>query len=307
MINRSKSAVIYSTNARAVDRAEVWGILNITRETMNKKYLGLPVHVGQSKIEAFAYLKDRVRKRIQGWKEKFLSWAGKQILIKAVAQAIPTFAMRCLDLTKELCDKISTMVCRYWWNQQEGQHKVHWISWEKMMKPKKEGGLGFCDVHVFNLAMLAKQGWRLLQNPDSLCAKVLQAKYYREKTCLEAKPKVGRRSILRGIQLVKKGMIWWVGDGRDLKIWSDPWLPREWSRKPVTPRGRSLIMHVDELVDPITGGWDRELVQDLFWEEDAKLYWHYLFMKTSPIYLLGTMIPRPDSVCGAPIRFVDQT
>lgn len=85
------------------------------------------------------------------------------------------------------------------------------------MKPKKEGGLGFRDVHVFNLAMLAKQGWRLLQNPDSLCAKVLQAKYYQEKTCLEAKPKVGIsytwRSIMRGIQLVKKGMIWWVGDG----------------------------------------------------------------------------------------------
>jgi len=56
-------------------------------------------------------------KKIQGWNENFLSWAGKEILIKAVAQAIPTFAMGCLDLSKGLCDQISTMICRFWWNQ----------------------------------------------------------------------------------------------------------------------------------------------------------------------------------------------
>jgi hypothetical protein len=60
---------------------------------MNERYLGLPVHVGRSKGGTFAYLKDRIWNRIQGWKEKFLSWAGKEVLIKAVAQAIPTFAM----------------------------------------------------------------------------------------------------------------------------------------------------------------------------------------------------------------------
>jgi hypothetical protein len=52
---------------------------------MSEKYLGLPVRVGKSKSAAFAYLKDRIWKRIQGWKEKFLSWAGKEILIKTVA------------------------------------------------------------------------------------------------------------------------------------------------------------------------------------------------------------------------------
>lgn len=34
---------------------------------------------------------------------------------------------------------------------------------------KREGGLGFGDLHLFNLAMLAWEGWRLVQNPDSLC------------------------------------------------------------------------------------------------------------------------------------------
>lgn len=120
MINKAKSAVLFSTNTVDSDRGDVRQVLNITQETGNDRYLGLPVHVGKSKSQVFAYLKDRVWKRIQGWKEKFLSWAGKEIMIKAVAQAIPTFAMGCFNLTKDLCDQISSMICRYWWNQRRG-------------------------------------------------------------------------------------------------------------------------------------------------------------------------------------------
>jgi hypothetical protein len=55
--------------------------------------------VGRSKGGTFAYLKEWIWQRIQGWKEKMLSWADKEILIKAVAQAIPTFVMCVLNLT----------------------------------------------------------------------------------------------------------------------------------------------------------------------------------------------------------------
>jgi hypothetical protein len=275
MINKSKSAILFSPNTSDADKRVVKDILDVEKETMNEKYLGLPVFVGNSRTKVFSYLKDRVWKRIQGWKERFLSWAGKEILIKAIAQAIPTFAMGCFDITKTLCDQISAMICRYWWNQQEGKHKIHWLGWEKMIKPKKEGGLGFRDIHGFNMAMLCEQAWRLLHNSESLCARVLRAKYFHGRSCLEATPRHGMsytwRSIMKGFDLLKQGLIWRVGDGEGLNIWSDPWVPRSMSRRPITPRGANLLTMVNELIDPTTGGWDIQLIRDIFWEEDAQL------------------------------------
>lgn len=64
-------------------------ILGVTVEDRNGKYFGLPVYVGRSRKQTFAYIKDRIWSKIQGWKEKMLSKVGKDILIKACAQAIP--------------------------------------------------------------------------------------------------------------------------------------------------------------------------------------------------------------------------
>ena len=57
--------------------------------------------------------------RIEGWQEKLLSKAGKEVLIKAVAQAIPTYAMSCFELTKGLCDELNSMIGRWWWSQND--------------------------------------------------------------------------------------------------------------------------------------------------------------------------------------------
>ena len=153
MINKEKLAIMFSPNTSTKDKREVMQALNIRRETVNERYQGLLVHVGKSRKKVFTYLKERIWARIQGWKEKMLSNAGKEILVKVVAQAIPTFAMGCFDITKELCDEINSMICKYWWSNMEKENKMHWINWSKLTDPNEEGGLGFRDT---------KQGWRLL-------------------------------------------------------------------------------------------------------------------------------------------------
>jgi len=72
-----------------------------------------------------------------------LSRAGKETLIKAIAQAIPSYVMSCFDLTKALCDEISSMICRYWWAQQDNEKKLHWIGWSTLASQKEKGGLGY--------------------------------------------------------------------------------------------------------------------------------------------------------------------
>jgi len=87
--------------------------------------------------------------------EKLLSKYGKEILIKVVAQSIPTYTMSCFDLTKGLCDELNMIIGRYWWSQQDKTKKIHWLSWKKLTIPKMKGGFGLQDLHLFNIAMLS--------------------------------------------------------------------------------------------------------------------------------------------------------
>jgi hypothetical protein len=123
------------------------------------------------------------------------------------------------------------MIGRYWWSQQDKSNKIHLLSWEKLTRSKKNGGLGFRDLHLFNMAMLSRQAWRLLTNTDTLCGRVLKAKYFPHSDILQCTPRTGIsyswRSILKGAELIKEGIIWRIGNGEKVRIWEDPWLPRE--------------------------------------------------------------------------------
>ena len=70
--------------------------------------------VGKSKRNIFAQLKQRVSKKLAEWKEKLLSSVGKEILIKAVAQAVPSYTMSCFKLPDTLCDELTGMVRQFW-------------------------------------------------------------------------------------------------------------------------------------------------------------------------------------------------
>ena len=116
-INKSKMALFFS---KATERSikdqikEAWGVPEIMQY---EKYLGLPSFVGKGKKESFNYIKERVWRKLQGWEGKLLSHARKEVLIKSVIQAIPTYTMGCFKLPLGLCNEIEALIKRFWWGQ----------------------------------------------------------------------------------------------------------------------------------------------------------------------------------------------
>lgn len=137
----------------------------------------------------FNYVPARVRGMIGGWAEKSLSYAAKEVLLKANVQSVPTYPMSCFKLSPVVCRKLTSAVSNYWWGSSLDNHKLHWLRWEKLTRSKRDGGIGFRDFSLFNKAMLGKQGWRLITRPDSLCALVLKGKYYPNNDFLSASKK----------------------------------------------------------------------------------------------------------------------
>ncbi|XP_061993936.1 uncharacterized protein LOC133711869 [Rosa rugosa] len=219
------SALISSS----VQHGTIKDILGVQCVSEHGLYLGLPIHIGHSKVAIFAYLKERLTKKLISWRSKLLSAGGKEVLIKAVAQTIPTYAMSCYMLPKSLCDDLQQLCADFFWGSTDQKKKIHWRSWERMCLPKEEGGISFKHLHAHNLSMLAKQGWRLISNPDSLVAQVLKAVYYPHGTFLTAdmgdRPSFSWRSILEARSVLQAGLYWKIGTGTKVSIWEDNWIP----------------------------------------------------------------------------------
>jgi hypothetical protein len=73
---------------------------------------------------------------------------------------------------------INSEIANFWWGQNEDSKKIHWQAWSKLCLPKGDGGMGFRDLESFNLALLAKQCWRIQNNPNALWVRILKARYF---------------------------------------------------------------------------------------------------------------------------------
>ena len=157
--------------------------------------------------------------------EREIYFTGKEgILIKTVAQAVPTYTMSIFKIPKQICEDINSVLARYWWGQLQGENKVHWMSWSRLCKSKKMGRLDFRDLHAFNLSLLTKLAWKLVQKTDSLFYRIYKARYFPNSMFLDAEmghnPSYVWHSLLSAREVLLAGSKWQVGNGDTIKILS---------------------------------------------------------------------------------------
>ncbi|GAU39610.1 hypothetical protein TSUD_276500 [Trifolium subterraneum] len=253
-INLVKSEVFISRNMSHVAKEDLSRILGVKLVLGTSIYLGLPSMVGRSKKAIFSYIKDRIWKRINSWRGCALSKAGKEIMIKSVMQAISSYVMSMFVLPTSLIDDIEKMINAFWWrggnNNNNNNKGIHWLAWERLACPKAYEGLGFRNFEAFNKAMVAKQVWNIVQNPNSLVAKLIKAKYFPHSSLFEAplgyNPSFAWRSMWHARQILSLGCRWRIGIGDNIRVMHGPWLRGSANRWVPSPQpAGSDKYHVD--------------------------------------------------------------
>lgn len=136
----------------------------------------LTIYRWSNKYEIFSFIKEKAFRRLHGWRHKFLSRAGKEILLKSIVQGMPSYVMRVFLIPQLLCADLERMMNSFWWGKtSENNRGLRWHSWDKLTFHKAKGGLGFRKIHEYNLALLAKQSWKLVVEPNYLSSQVLKS------------------------------------------------------------------------------------------------------------------------------------
>lgn len=128
MINPAKCSIMFNTTEQRDEQTQVKSVLGIEREVFEAKYLGLPTPKGRTKGEHFQDLKDCLGKRLSDYSEKFMSAAAKEVLIKFVGEALPTYIMSVFKLPLGLCDDLTSMIRGFWWGAENGRRWTAWLA-----------------------------------------------------------------------------------------------------------------------------------------------------------------------------------
>ena len=279
-ISLPKSEIYCSRNVPDGLKTTITNILGVQAVLGTGKYLGLPSMIGRDRKATFAYIKDRVWQKINSWSGKCLSKAGREVMIKSVLQAIPAYVMSIFQLPHTLIDSIEKMLNSFWWgNGKTTQRGIHWMNWEKLSAPKIHGGMGFKDLSAFNLAMLGKQGWKFITEPDTLVARIFKARYFPSGSYLTAtvghNPSYVWRSIMRARFIVRGGARWTIGSGASISILNEPWLTNGEFISSHVPGAHSIHnFTINSLMNLYDKSWNEQVVRQVFSADIASKILH---------------------------------
>jgi len=261
-------------------------VMNCRRGTIPFIYLGLPIGSDSRKLSFWKPVVDRIVSCLSKWKNKFLSFGGRLVLLKSVLSSLPVYFHSLFKAPAGIISSIEFIFKKNNWGDCEDNRKIAWINWESICTPKNVGGLGVRRIGAFNLALLGKWCWRMMSKKEGLWYRVLKTWYGEVGGRLQ---EGGRntsswwRMLSRVWEGVGEGVGRWfddntrrvIGDGRDTLFWYDTWVG-EMPLRVRFPRLFDLVVVKECTVEEMwrlgwgEGGeawvWRRRL---LAWEEES--------------------------------------
>ena len=176
-VSMEKSRIYFSPSVQPEIKSGICSRLGIQATTNIGNYLGFPINHRGVPRNRMDFIVEKVMSKLARWKARFLSFAGRAVLVKSVMSTIPNYVMQATALPTHLCDKLDKIDRDFLWGSISEKRRIHLVGWNKIIRSKEEGGLGIQAAKAKNLALLAKLNWRLNQEKESIWAKVILRKY----------------------------------------------------------------------------------------------------------------------------------
>lgn len=163
-----------------VDEPDLQRMADFTLSRVSKNpfsYLGICVGINHRLKRSWSALMDKVRRRLNSWSGKFLSFGGRITLIQSVLSALPTYYFSFYRIPKSVLSDLASTQRKFLWGGCEDNTKISWVKWGDVCREKNDGGLGIKDLNCFNKSLAAKWVGRILDKQDSLWVRVLKSKY----------------------------------------------------------------------------------------------------------------------------------
>lgn len=134
-------------------------VTGIMRNEFPFTYLGFPIFYMRKKKDYYQTMMSRMSGKLQAWKGKLTSYAGRAILIKHVLQSIPIHCLSVMNPPLNVINSIQRMFAQFFWSTHIGGKSRHWVKWSKQCLPEEEGGLGFRNLKDVSMALFCKLWW----------------------------------------------------------------------------------------------------------------------------------------------------
>ncbi|XP_060968321.1 uncharacterized protein LOC133035897 [Cannabis sativa] len=265
--SKPKSSVLFSKNITRRCKDQILGNLNIDQVRGEERHLGNPFVFKRRKKEDYVRLKDNIMKKLEGWKMKLLSYAGRLTLIKSVTSAMPIYAMSTSKIPISTCRELDSMMRKYWWiGNVDKDRYLALKAWDQICQQKASGVLGLRKCEDMNKALLSKLAWSLAVQVDKPWVKCLLGKYYKHESFWSVKKKSSDsfqwRGILESREAILKGYISIVASGCSINFWHRPWIPwlefNEFAELMESIRGRGYTIQTLRDVS-IDNDWNEEI------------------------------------------------